>query len=121
MTAEEMADKEIKKLETEIDRLKVELYHLSKHNTDIIIDNNEQRAQLRVRDECIKKLSAALLIYETADAKSGPETSILDFYAIKTYVALKRDIVAILPNRDIQNNGASPMSMPNEQNPDNQK
>jgi hypothetical protein len=98
MTAEEMADKEIKKLETEIDRLKVELYHLSKHNTAIIIDNNEQRAQLRERDECIEKLSAALLIYETADAESRLETSILSYDAMKAYVTLKKEMVAILTN-----------------------
>jgi hypothetical protein len=100
MTAEEMADKEIKRLETEIDRLRAELYNLSKHNTAIIIDLNEQRAQLRERDECIEKLSAALLIYETADAESGLETSILDFDAMKTYVTLKKEIVGLLLNSE---------------------
>jgi hypothetical protein len=61
MTPEEMADKEIKKLEDEIDRLTVELYHLSKHNTAIIIDNNEQRAQLREKDEEIEKLKREVI------------------------------------------------------------
>jgi hypothetical protein len=91
-------------LEKEIDRLKVELYYLSKHNSAIIIDLNEQRAQLRERDECIEKLSALLLIYETADAESGLETSILGYDEMKQYVTLKKEIVGILLNNEQEDN-----------------